>query len=104
MADVPISAEAPANGVSVNSPTPAAPIAAPTPAPVPAATESPKESFFSGFDWFKVLGYTVLVIVGVSYIKYTRDKAKKDSADITDIKSQLSKIKADLSDIQNPAG
>ena len=98
-------AATPPNGVTVNNPAVApAPAAAPAPAPA-AATEpapQPTQSWFSGFDWFKVLGYTVLTIVGVSYIKYTRDKAKKDNTDIADIKSQLSKIQSELNS-QTPA-
>lgn len=77
MAEVPIAPEAPANGVSVNAPTPAAAPAAPQVAAPAAPVEPAKASWVSGFDWFKVLGYSVLVIVGISYIKYTRDKAKK---------------------------
>ena len=94
MADIPQAAPAPtpANGVSV-TPTaaPAPPVAPASPAPV-MQVEPPKESFFKGFDWMKVIGYSVLVIVGVSYMKYTRDRATKDAADIASLKSQLSSL------------
>jgi len=96
MADIPQAAPAPtpANGVSV-TPTaaPAAAPVAPVAAPAPVAqVEPPKESWFKGFDWMKVIGYSVLVIVGVAYVKYTRDRATKDAADIASLKSQLSSL------------
>lgn len=88
----------PANGVAINSPAPAAAapaVAAPAVAPA-------KEPFFKGFDWWKVLAYSVLVIVGVSYVKYTRDKATKDSTDIANLKSQLSSLQAQVDEATSP--
>ena len=84
---------APANGVSVAPPTTPMPAAPTSPQQAPAAlVDQPKESWFKGFDWMKVLGYSVLVIVGVAYVKYTRDRATKDAADIADLKSSISNL------------
>lgn len=108
MAEIQASAPAapsPANGVSVTPPSQPAPAAAPVAAPAasPMSTpEPPKSSWFSGFDWMKVLGYTVLVVVGISYIKYTRDKAKKDAQDIADLKTELSTLTTEVDKLQNP--
>lgn len=93
---VPQAAASPANGVSVSPPA-GAPIAAAPIAEAPAAAvPPPKESWFKGFDWMRVIGYTVLIIVGVAYVKYTQNRAKKDASDITDLKTQLSTLSSEV--------
>ena len=99
----PVVQAAPAAGVSVQPAPGSSPIVTQPAAPAPVIA-SPQEvvqkNWFEGFDWFKVLAYSVLVIVGVSYVKYTRDKAKKDSADISDLQSQLSTLTLKVSNLQ----
>ena len=104
MADELAPAATPANGVSVNPPVAAPVAAAPAEAAPMVAAAPPRESWFSGFDWWKVFWGTTLAIVAVSYVKYTRERAKKDATDIVDIKSQLSKVTLEVSNMQQPAG
>jgi len=107
MADIaqPAAAPVPANGVSITQPAAtAAPIAAaPMAAPVMQQPETPKESFFKDFDWLKVIGYSVLIIVGVSYIKYTRERATKDATDIAALKSQLNNLTMEIDSLKPTA-
>jgi len=42
------------------------------------------------------------VIVAISYVKYTRDKSKKDTADIADLKSQISSLTIKVEDATAP--
>jgi len=108
MADIPVQAPAGVTVSPVTQPMVAAPLAQPvvgappSAPPVMQAAAPARPSFFATLDWGKVLVYALFTIVAVSYIKYTRDKAKSTDATITDLSSQVASLQTEVDDIKNP--